>query len=61
MSATDEWKGFVLFQEGYGDLPFEYKEEMEGYIKWEQVWYTADSDGWVEVKYKDKTYLVKEW
>ena len=59
--ASDEWKGFVLFHEGYGELPFEYKEEMEDYIKWDCVWSTAECEGWREVEYKNKTYLVKEW
>ena len=58
--ASDEWKGFVLFHEGYGALPFEYKEEMEDYIKWDCVWSTAECEGWREVEYKNKTYLVKE-
>ena len=59
--ASDEWKGFVLFHEGYGELPFAYKEEMEDYIKWDCVWSTAECEGWREVEYKNKTYLVKEW
>ena len=59
--ASDEWKGFVLFHEEYGELPFEYKEEMEDYIKWDCVWSTAECEGWREVEYKNKTYLVKEW
>ena len=60
VSATDWWKGFVLFDNGYVTLPFEYKGEMEDYIDWETVWAEANYNGWQTVKFKGKTYLVKE-
>lgn len=59
VSATDWWKGFVLFHNGYVTLPFEYKNEMEDYIDWETVWAEANFNGWQTVKFKSKTYLVK--
>ena len=59
--ADDWWKGFLLFQLGYEKFPFEYTEKMEDYVKFEQLWYTADSEGWCDVTYDGKTYLVKRW
>ena len=59
---NDEWwKGYVLHDLGYENFPFEYTEEMEDYVKFEQLWYTADSEGWVEIRYNGNTYLVKKW
>ena len=59
VSDTDEWKGLVLFVEGFASLPFEYTPEMEDYIRWENVWQTAETEGWRAVTDGD-TYLVKE-
>lgn len=56
--ADDWWKGYVLHDLGYVSFPFEYKEEMEDYVKFEQLWYTADSEGWREVNYNNHTHLV---
>ena len=61
VSADDWWKGRVLFDLGYEKFPFRYLPEMENYLKFEQLWYTADSEGWVEVTYCSNTYLVKRW
>lgn len=59
---NDEWwKGFVLHDLGYENFPFEYTEEMEDYVKFEQLWYTANSEGWVDIRYNGNTYLVKKW
>ncbi len=56
---TEEWYGFVLFQEGYGRLPFEYTEDMEDYIRWELIWQTAETEGWMAIRGEDShTYLV---
>jgi hypothetical protein len=55
---TDEYKGFVLFREGYAQLPFEYTEEMEDYIRWENVWTTAECEGWIDVRYNGNLYLI---
>jgi hypothetical protein len=51
-------KGQVLFEEGYISLPFEYKEEMEDYIRWENLWTEAQCNGWVDLSYNGNTYLV---
>lgn len=51
--------GLCLFDAGYGHLPFEYKEEMEDYIKWEYVWTDAECRGWRKVITSDGTcYLI---
>ena len=55
---SDWWKGYILRELGYVSFPFEYKKEMEDYLKFEQLWYTAESEGWEEVSYNGKTYLV---
>ena len=57
----DWWKGFVLHDLGYENFPFEYTEDMEDYVKFEQLWYTANSEGWVYIRYNENTYLVKKW
>lgn len=59
--ADEWWKGYLLHQLGYVDLPFEYKEEMEDWIKFEDLWWTADSDGWRETIVNNNVYLVKRW
>lgn len=59
--ANDEWFGRVLHGLGYINFPFAYTEEMEDYIIWDQLWYTANSEGWVDIRYNGKTYLVKKW
>ena len=59
---NDEWwKGYVLHDLGYENFPFEYTEEMEDYVKFDQLWYTANSEGWVNIRYNGNTYLVKKW
>jgi hypothetical protein len=58
---TEEYKGFVLFDQGYANLPFEHTEEMEDYIRWETVWTTAECENWREVRYNGNLYLVKRW
>lgn len=59
--AVDEWYGRVLHDLGYINFPFTYTEDMEDYVKWEQLWYTANSEGWCNVRYNGNTYLVKRW
>lgn len=59
--ADDWWKGYILHDFGYERFPFEYKPEMENYLKFEQLWYTAESEGWCDVRYNGNTYLVKKW
>lgn len=59
--ANDEWFGRVLHGLGYINFPFVYTEEMEDYVIWDQLWYTANSEGWVDIRYNGKTYLVKKW
>jgi hypothetical protein len=61
VAETEEYKGFVLFDEGYANLPFEYTEEMEDYIRWEEVWATAECEDWREIRYNGNLYLVKIW
>lgn len=55
----DWWKGYLLHQLNYVSFPFPYCEEMEGYVKFEQLWYTAQSQGWHDIRYNGKLYLVK--
>ncbi len=55
---TDEWLGFALFKSGYAILPFEYDDAMEDYIKWDQVWRTAESEGWRRIPYDGRIYMV---
>ncbi len=38
--------GRALYSEGISYLPFKVPEEAKDYIKWEQNWYSAESDGW---------------
>ena len=59
--ANDEWFGRVLHDLGYINFPFTYTEEMEDYVIWDQLWYTANSEGWVDIRYNENTYLVKKW
>ena len=59
--ANDEWFGRVLHDLGYINFPFTYTEEMEDYVIWDQLWYTANSEGWVNIRYNGNTYLVKKW
>lgn len=59
--ADEEWYGRVLHDLGYINFPFAYTEDMEDYVKWEQLWYTANSEGWCNVRYNGNTYLVKRW
>jgi hypothetical protein len=61
MPGTEENEGFLLFTLGYEKLPFEYTEAMEDYIRWETLWTTAECEGWREVRYNGKLYLVKRW
>lgn len=55
---TDWEKGFALHDLGYVDFPFKYTDEMEGYVKFEQLWYTAESSGWNAVIINGRPYLV---
>lgn len=58
--VDDEWwKGYVLHDLGYENFPFKYQPEMEDYVKFEQLWYTAESEGWISVNYNSNTYLLK--
>lgn len=59
--ADEWWKGYLLHQMGYVNLPFEYKEEMEDWIKFEDLWWVADSDGWRETTVDNNVYLIKRW
>ena len=59
--GDDEWYGRVLYDLGYISFPFKYTEDMEDYVKFEQLWYTANSDGWRDVRHNGNTYLVKRW
>jgi hypothetical protein len=59
--ADEEWYGIVLHDLGYINFPFAYTEDMEDYVKWEQLWYTANSEGWRNVRYNGNTHLVKKW
>lgn len=58
--ADEWWKGYVLHDFGYEHFPFKYKPEMEDYLKFEQLWYTAESEGWVDIKHNGNTYLVRK-
>lgn len=64
-SEADEWAisgesmyGYLLHHNGYYMLPFEYNEDMEDYIDWEQLWVNATCEGWDEVRLDNETYLV---
>lgn len=59
--ADDWWKGYLLHYMEYVKFPFECKEEMEGYVKFENLWTEANCDGWREVSIDYHTYLVKRW
>lgn len=59
--ANDWWKGYLLHDLGYISFPFEYKEEMEDYVRFECLWTEANCDGWREVSIDNHTYLVKRW
>lgn len=52
------WKGYLMFQLGYVKFPFEYKDEMEDYVRFETLWTTAECEGWREIKYNGNTYIV---
>lgn len=73
-SATEGWnfgnggdinsnddKGRVLHDNG---MMFDWEnnnpitEEMMDYIKWEQLWFTAETLGWIVIHYDHKDYLV---
>ena len=58
---SDWWMGYVLHQLGYINFPFEYTDEMEDYVKFEQLWLTANSEGWIAVRHDGNLYLVKKW
>lgn len=57
----EEWYGRVLHDLGYINFPFAYIEDMEDYVRWETLWYTANTEGWYDVRYNGNTYLVKRW
>lgn len=59
--ADGEWYGRVLHNLGYINFPFTYTEDMEDYVKWEQLWYVAHSEGWCDVRHNGNIYLVKRW
>lgn len=59
--GDEEWYGRVLHDLGYINFPFKYTEDMEDYVKFEQLWYTANSDGWCDIRHNGNTYLVKRW
>ena len=56
---SDREKGLVLFEEGYMQLPFEFTREMEDWIRWENLWDQAESEGWRVVKLNGYNYLVR--
>ena len=45
-SFDDEDCGYELYENGISYLPFEVPEEAVDYIRWEQNWFAAESDGW---------------
>lgn len=57
--CDDYWRGFVLFKEGYVNLPFDYTEDMEDWIQWENLWTQAETEGWRHVGFNGNDYLVK--
>lgn len=57
--ADEWWKGYLLHDLGYVKFPFEYKEEMEDWVKFEDLWTDADCDGWRETRVDNNTYLIK--
>lgn len=56
---TDEYKGLLLHSLGLMTLPFQYTEEMEGWIDWEQLWIQAEIEGWRDVYYNGNHYIVR--
>ena len=58
---SEEDKGRVLHENG---MTFNWEEEhpitkeMEDYIKWDCLWNTAESNGWVSFSHKGNDYLV---
>ena len=55
---SEDWLGLALFTAGYAHLPFKYEEAMEDYIRWDNVWHTAESEGWRHISYGGRTYMV---
>ena len=46
IADKDEACGYTLYENGISYLPFEVPEDAVDYIKWDQNWYAAESDGW---------------
>ena len=59
--ADEWWKGYLLHHLGYMEFPFEYTEEMEDWVKFEELWAQADSEGWRATRYNNTTYLVNRY
>mgnify|MGYP006939746272 FL=1 len=59
--CDDWWKGYLLFKLEYEQFPFKYTDEMEDYLKFEQLWYTAESEDWRATRYQGHWYLMKKF
>lgn len=61
VSADDWWKGYLLHDLGYVKFPFQYTEEMEDWVRFEELWTQANCEGWRETIINNATYLVKRY
>ena len=61
-STDDSDLGYALYEIGVSYFPFKMPKGAEDYIRWEQNWYAADSDGWRKVSDgNDQYYIVKKF
>ncbi|MBO5551238.1 MAG: antirestriction protein ArdA, partial [Lachnospiraceae bacterium] len=59
-TSDDSDCGYALYRAGISYLPFEVPEDAEDYIRWEQAWYAAETDGWRLSCSNDNTpYIVR--
>ena len=57
--TNDYDKGMAVFDFGfYNPFDFEMNEDIYDWIDWENVWVNATTEGWSEVTFNDRGYLV---
>lgn len=52
---------FDVETESYNGGNGVYTDEMEDYLKFEQLWYTAESENWRETRYQRHCYLMTKF
>lgn len=57
---AEEDMGRCLFETGYYRPPFDVPEEAKDWINWSYAWSDASCQGWVDIKYNNKLYLVRK-